>query len=312
MKVRALARAAVVAGLICAHVVAPAGPAQALFHLIMVTEVGAGTSTAPTAHFIELQMYSSDQRFLTGHQVAVFDASGTELAVFTFTGPVANGANQAYVLLATPQAETEFGVDADFPMTPVLTPRGGSVCFRSADGGSIDCASWGNYSGDDAATGNPFSPALGLLPGRSMARVTTGGSDAKSLDPGDDTNDSAADFADSAPSPTNNAGGAAEPGPEPVDHDRSVALGLRRALVAKGRVSAEGDYAACFRGVAVKIQRRGGGRWKVVARTRTNADGTYRKKMRDRRGRYRALAPRFSPEDGHRCLKGISPIRRNR
>jgi hypothetical protein len=314
MRKRHVARIALVVALTSGSVVAAPTPAHALFHLMMVTEVLAGTSTVPDAHFIELQMYAENQRFLTGHEVAVFDATGAEVAAFTFTGPVANGANQSHVLLATEQAETAFGVEADLAMTPVLTAGGGSVCFRSApDGAIVDCASWGNYSGDDADTGTPFNATLGLLPGQSMTRVTTGGTDPQTLDAGDDTNDSEADFEGSSPSPTNNAGGAPdpEPQPEPVDHDRSVTLALRRALVAKGRVSAQGDYEACFQDVAVKIQRRSGGAWRAVARTTTDGEGTYKVKLRDRAGRYRAVAPKFSPEQGHRCLKGVSPVRRN-
>jgi hypothetical protein len=198
-------------------------------------------------------------------------------------------------------------------MTPVLTASGGRACFRSADGGIIDCASWGNYTGDDAESGTPFNATLGLLPGQSMERVTSGGSDPQGLDAEDDTNDSEADFEASAPSPTNNAGGDSEPPPdqETIDHDRSVTMNLRRALVAKGTVTSEGDYEPCFADVAVRIQRNVGGAWRIVARTSTDADGDYRVSLRDRVGRYRAVAPRFSPEEGHGCLKDVSPVRRN-
>lgn len=315
MAARHLARVALVVALTSGSVVTTSTPAHALFHLMMVTEVFAGTSTAPDAQFVEMQMYADNQRFLTGHEVVVFDAAGEEVATFTFTGPVADGANQAYVLLATEQAETELEVDADLAMTPALARGGGSVCFRSADGGIIDCASWGSYTGDDAAAGTPFNAALGLIPGQSMARVTGGGSDPGGLDAGDDTNDSEADFDSSAPTPTNNSGGGTGPGAEPeptVDHDRAVTLALRRSLVARGRVSADGNYAACFQGVKVRVQRKKDGAWRTLGRATTDRYGTYRLELRDRRGRYRAVAPRFSPSEGHGCLKAISPIRRNR
>ena len=306
---RHLLRVAVAICFACASVIV-APTAHALFHLMMVTEVLAGTSTAAEAQFIEMQMYSENQRFLTGHEVAVFDASGQEIEVFTFTGPVANGANQAHVLLATEQAEAEFGIEADLAITPVLTPAGGSVCFRSADGAIIDCVSWGNYTGDDAETGTPFNQAIGLLPNQSMERVTSGGADPAALDADDDTNDSEADFESASPGPTNNAGGATEPEPETVDHDRTITLTLRRALIATGRVSADGDYEACFQDVAVRIQRRSGDGWKGIGRTRTDPQGEYRVTVPDRPGRYRAVAPAFVPDDGHRCLKGVSPVRR--
>lgn len=311
MRTRGLARIALVIALTSASVVTTPTPAHALFHLMKLTEVLAGTSTVPDAHFIEMQMHADNQRFVAGHEVAVFDATGAEIAAFTFTEPLANGANQAHVLLATEQAESEFGVEADLVITPVLTAGGGSACFRSADGGLIDCASWGNYSGDDAETGTPFNQTLGLLPGQSMQRVITGGSDPEALDAEDDTNDSEGDFEASEPNPENNAGAEPEPEPDTVDHDRAVTLVLRRALVAKGKVSAEGDYADCFQDVAVRIQRRSEGTWRTIARTATSPEGTYRAKLRDRPGRYRALAPQFSPEEGHRCLKAVSPVRRN-
>lgn len=312
---RPSARVALVVAMATASVITTSSPAHALFHLMMITEVLAGTSTAPDAHLIEMQMYSADQRFLTGHEVAVFDAEGAEVGVFTFTAPVANGAEQSHVLLATEQAETEFGVEADLVMTPVLTASGGSACFRQTNGDNIDCTSWGNYSGDDADTGTPFNATIGLLPGQSMQRVTSGGSNPQGLDAEDDTNDSEADFEGGSPNPMNNAGGEPDPGPQPdpdtVDHERSVTLALRRALVAKGTVSAEGDYEACFADVVVRIQRRSKGTWKAVARTSTDTDGAYKVSIRDRAGRYRAVAPRFSPEEGHRCLKDVSPVRRN-
>lgn len=311
-KRRHLARVAVLIALTSGSLVTTPSPAYALFHLIMVTEVLAGTSTAPGAHFIEMQMYADNQRFLTGHEVAIFDAAGQEIDAFAFPGPVANGANQARVLLATEQAESEFGVQADLSITPVLARGGGSVCFRSADGGNIDCASWGTYSGDDSDTGTPFNATLGLVPGQSMERISRGGSDPQALDAGDDTNDSEEDFEPSSPSPTNNAGEGADAAPETIDHDRAVTLALRKALVARGSVSAKGDYAACYRDVSVRIQRRGQGAWTTVARTTTDDGGAYRTRLRDRTGRYRAVAPAFSPEDGHGCLKAVSAIRRNR
>lgn len=308
---RPLSRIIVAMALASGSLAALTDPAHALFHLMKVTEVLAGTSTAPDAQFIEMQMYAENQRFLTGHQVAVFDATGEEIDSFTFTGPVADGADQAHVLLATEEAEAAFDIDADLVITPVLMPAGGSVCFRSADGGAIDCASWGNYSGDPAGTGTPFNSALGLLPAQSMTRETGGGSDPQALDAEDDTNDSEADFTGASPSPANNAGGAPEPEPETIEHERSVTLSLRRALVAKGKVSAEGDYAPCFQQVAVRVQRRSAGAWRTIARPTTANDGTFRARLDDRPGRYRVVVPRFSPSEGHGCLKDVSPVRRN-
>lgn len=294
--------------LVCATLVVVPAPAHALFHLMKIREVFAGTSTVPTAQFVELQMYAENQRFLAGHEVVVFDAAGTEVQAFTFTSPVANGANQSHVLVATEEAEAEFGVTADLAMTPVIPGGGGSVCFRSSVDELIDCASWGSYSGDDAETGTPFNAPVGLVPDRSMERVIARGDDEEALDEADDTNDSEADFELASPSPTANAGDGDQPSAE---HERTVTLALKDALVARGKVTAEGDFEACFADVAVRIQRRAGGRWKGVARTTTGSDGSYEAELRDRPGKYRALAPASTPSEGHRCLKAISRTRRN-
>jgi hypothetical protein len=74
-------------------------------------------------------------------------------------------------------------------------------------------------------------------------------------------------------------------------HLRSITLGLRGHLVARGVVSVEaGGPSTCVAGVPVRIQRRSGGRWQTVGTTTTNDMGAYRKRIRDRAGRYRSLA----------------------
>ncbi len=301
-------RIACLVALAGASLVVTSGTAHALFHLMNIREVFGGTSTAPAAQFVELQMYAENQRFLAGHEVVVFDAAGTEIQAFTFTGPVSNGANQSYVLVATEEAEAAFDVTADLTMTPVIPAGGGRVCFRSSVGELIDCASWGNYSGDDADTGTPFNSPVGLVPDRSMERVIARGTDEEALDEEDDTDDSEADFELASPSPTGNA---EEAPPPAAEHERTVTLRLEGALVARGKVTAEGDFEGCFQDTVVRIQRRAGGRWRTAGRTSTGSDGSYRVELRNRRGKYRALAPATTPEEGHRCLKAVSRVRRN-
>jgi hypothetical protein len=140
-----------------------------------------------------------------------------------------------------------------------------------------------------------------------MERKIDGGSDPEALDSEDDTGDSEADFDFAAPSPTNNAGTQ----PETTEHPRTVTLALRRELVARGKVTAEGDFPACIDGVAVKIQRRSDGRWRTIKQATTGTEGAYRVRLRARPGRYRTVAPASSPSDEHRCLRAISPTRRN-
>lgn len=276
---------------------------------MLVTEVFAGTTEAPNAQFVELQMYSDQQRFVAGHEVVVFDSSGAEAGSFTFTTALANGASQSYVLIATPEAETLFGVSPDLEMTPEMATGGGQACFRDGTNGDlIDCASWGNYSGDPAASGTPFNSPLGLVGGQSMTRKTAGGDNPDGADAGDDTNNSASDFEAADPSPTNNAGDSAGV----VSHDRTVTLALKGSsrLVATGKVSAEGDYEACFASVPVKLQRRSSGRWATVKSGATDDAGAYRIAANDRPGTYRTRAPELEPEAEHRCRDAVSPRRK--
>ena len=288
----------------------PARPAYALFHLMKVTEVFAGTTEQPAAQFVELQMYADQQRFVATHEVVVFDSSGEESGTFTFTSALPNGASQSYVLVATPEAEALFGVTPDLEMTPELTAAGGKACFRGNDGALIDCASWGSYDGDDAGSGTPFNAPVGLIGDQSMTRLISGGSDPSALDEGDDTGDSAADFEFASPSPTNNAGDSAGV----VTHDRSVTLALKgsRRLVASGKVTAEGDFEGCFSEVPVRLQKKSTSGWKTVESGSTDTAGNYRLVAKSRPGRYRTTAPELSPAEDHRCSAATSPVRRRR
>lgn len=68
----------------------------------------------------------------------------------------------------------------------------------------------------------------------------------------------------------------------------STTLRLRRHLIATGRVASTDPD--CSVGAHVRIQRRRASSWTTVDRTFTQSDGTYRERLRDRAGKYRALA----------------------
>ncbi len=183
-------------------------PAMAAFHLMKVVEVFPGAPAAPQAQYVVLQMYAAGQNIVTNHAVIVYNAAGIEITRFTFAASVANGANQAKLLIATPQAAALFGVTADLAMTASLPAAGGMVCFDA-----IDCVAWGAYTGS-GAVGTPFNSAaspVGAQPNRGLVaakavkrRLDIAGS-ATVLDAADDTNNSANDFAFGLPSPRNNA-----------------------------------------------------------------------------------------------------------
>jgi hypothetical protein len=100
---------------------------------------------------------------------------------------------------------------------------------------------------------------------------------------------------------------------QPSDHTRSITLSLRRHLVARGRVSSTEDpaFTDCVASVPVKIQRkRKGGVWKTVVKTTTNDTGAYKKRINERPGKYRSVAPKIN-QLTYLCFRAVSPIRRH-
>lgn len=185
-----------------AALVAFALPASAVatFHLVQVREAYPGSAASPDAEFVELQMYAGGQNLVGGHFVRSFDAAGNPVATSTFAGDVANGANQSTMLLATPQAEAQFGVAADAPLSPgQLSPAGGAVCWET-----IDCVSWGAFGGSLASLAGTPAAAGGIPDGMALRRTIARGC-ATSLEAVDDTNQSASDFESVFPAPRPNS-----------------------------------------------------------------------------------------------------------
>ena len=176
--------------------------ARADFHFMSIVEFFPGSVAAPNAQYVMLQMYSGGQTNLNQHRVTLHDASGQEIDRATFTGPVANGANQARILIATPEANTFFSVTADLTSSFALPLVGGAVCFDF-----VDCVAWGSFSGAQGLpggpVGTPYAQASGLQRNEAVRRDL--GANA-TLDFNDDTDDSAADFDPAVPAPRNNAG----------------------------------------------------------------------------------------------------------
>jgi hypothetical protein len=96
----------------------------------------------------------------------------------------------------------------------------------------------------------------------------------------------------------------------PLDHARSITLSLRRHLVAQGRLRSVEDpaFTDCVASVPVKIQRRVSGRWETVGKTTTTATGVYKKRIKDRPGKYRSVAPPIN-QFTDLCFRASSPVR---
>lgn len=175
-------------------------PALASFHLMKIVEVFAGTAASPNAQYVVLQMYSSGQNSVGGTNIIVYNAAGTVVGTFPFTGDVAAGGSQAKILIATTQAQTFFGVTADLVVPAAIIPAGGKVCFET-----IDCVTWGSYGGA-GPVGTPYNASTGLVSGTAAKRRLNIAGGTTVLDAGDDTNNSANDFLQGLPAPRNNAG----------------------------------------------------------------------------------------------------------
>jgi hypothetical protein len=178
-----------------------ASPASATFHEMSIREVYPGSAALPDTEYVELQMWAPGQNLVGGHSLETYSAGGVPIATTTFANDVAGAANQSTILLATPAAETAFGVVPDAAMAPnQLDPAGGAVCWAQA----IDCVAWGNFSGSlPSPAGSPASPS-GIPDGMALRRTIAPGC-ATLLEPTDDRDNSAVDFSPVFPGPRPNS-----------------------------------------------------------------------------------------------------------
>jgi hypothetical protein len=197
--VRALRALLLVATPLAALLTFGAAPALATFHLMQIREVYPGSSAAPEADYVELQMWASGQNHVEGHVLRSYDAAGNVTGNSTFAHDVAGSASQSTLLLATPQAEAQFGVAADAPLAAGLSPAGGAVCWES-----IDCVSWGSFSGTLPSPAGTPAAAGGIPDGMALRRSISRGC-ATLLEPADDNDDSAEDFTALSPLPRPNS-----------------------------------------------------------------------------------------------------------
>ena len=180
-----------------------AGSASATFHLMKVREISPGTNGLDDS-YVEVQMYAPFQSFLSnGAKVAVCNNTCSLVpAEFSGFSNVANGNSQDTVLFGdtgVPGGSKDFNVNLNLQDDEA----GGAVCYVS-EPGYTDCVSWGNFSANSTLTTNydasadPGSPAPALTSGMALRRSISAGCPT-ALEPGDDTNNSAADFAVATP-----------------------------------------------------------------------------------------------------------------
>jgi len=118
------------------------------------------------------------------------------------------GDNQSTILLAGSGYAAAFpsGPAADFTNAALdLSPAGGAVCYP--DGTPPDCVSWGSFTpplGRLPSSSGPNASPSGITDGKALVRSIDAGC-ATLLEPGDDTDSSAADFVETSPTPRANA-----------------------------------------------------------------------------------------------------------
>jgi hypothetical protein len=176
--------------------------AQATFHEISVREVFPGSAAQPQASYVELQMYEAGQHFVGGLGVTVYGSSGAVAGTFSFgsnlTGP---SVSQQTILVGDSGVQAAFGVTPDLVDANFNLPASGAVCWA----GSIDCVAWGGFSDMPPPVVGTPADSGGIPDGMAIRRTISKGSCTNLLDPADDTNDSAADFADATPAPVSYA-----------------------------------------------------------------------------------------------------------
>jgi hypothetical protein len=183
-----------------------ASSAGATFHLIKVREVFPGTVAQPESDYVELQSYSPFQNQVQFGQLQVYNAAGSPASPpFTPAGPLPANENQRTVLIADSAFATVFpGITPDSTDSSLnLSPAAGAVCWP-VNSSPIDCVSWGAFTGNSSLPSSAGSPIGAIADGKAITRSISAGCPTL-LEDSDDTDNSAADFALSSPSPRNNA-----------------------------------------------------------------------------------------------------------
>jgi hypothetical protein len=197
---RGVCRIASLAALFGLQALAWAPIALAEFHLVSIREVFPGSAAQPDAEYVQLQAYAPGQQFVAGHSVSFHDVSGATTGSQAFASDVGNGADQMTILLATPAAESAFGVLADEAMAQdLIDPAGGAVCWAS-----LDCVAWGSFNGSlPSPPGAPAAPG-GIPDGMALRRTIAPGCPTL-LEGLDDRDDSARDLFAVFPGPRPNS-----------------------------------------------------------------------------------------------------------
>jgi len=184
--------------------------AAATFHLMSISEVGAGVGGNADVQFVELRLDFAGQSHVADTRLTAFDAAGNATELLITPSDVANGASGASILYATQAFATQTTITPDFVIpTGVITPTG-MICWGAPGASAPDPATW------DLAKPNSYVDCVAYGSFAGITRIKSGTPTA--LPPGNATqalartkNTSAngsndGDFALALPNVCNNAG----------------------------------------------------------------------------------------------------------
>jgi hypothetical protein len=175
-------------------------PAQASFHITQIREYFTGNfGAAFNDSYVELQAYAPGQNLVGGHTLNVWDHTSATPTPTTFSANVANGQNQATILIGD-SSITGSSDATNTAISTIQTSGGGAICWEN-----IDCISIGTGPAAGAVIPSPTGPAAPFTPDGMALRRTIARGCPTLLDAPDDTNNSAADFSLTTPLPRNNA-----------------------------------------------------------------------------------------------------------
>ncbi len=223
-----------------------ASSASATFHLQKVREISPGTDASSNS-YVEIQAYADFQNFLSlGAALHTCAQTCVSPQNFTSFADVANGHSQDTVLFGdSGMAAGSKDFDVDLNLDAIKA--GGAVCYTSEVGFS-DCVSWGTFN-DNAGLMTKYgttagTPAPALTSGMALRRSISPGCPT-SLEPSDDTDNSATDFSAATPNPRSNSvtptetpcapmgGGAVPPSTQAVAAKKKCKKEKKRAAAAK-------------------------------------------------------------------------------
>lgn len=164
--------------------------AESAFHLMRVYGVMGGAEGNANVQYVELRMTDSGQNLVAGHHICFFDGAGNPWARFRFPTNVANGNDEASILVGTAEFDSAWGAGSpDFTFTgsntvaidagadpehPVVSPAG-KAAFGTDSATEVSLMCQGSFSViDSVAYGSGYTGTADYPPAFGSDLPTSG------------------------------------------------------------------------------------------------------------------------------------------